>query len=126
MEDIPLVYKAVAGVFAVLVILVILSFMGRPPPLNTTVQDLIREASQLHEISKQDNNAAISLQHATEALSYLSICRKLASDASILAHAKVSASDLERIFKDQQAGAIQKLGGGKESVSAILSGYVAL
>lgn len=110
-------------VLGVLFILIILSFISRPNPLNSSVQDLIREASQAHEISKQDSDPAVSLMHATEALAYLSTCRKLASDASIFHHAKVSASELEKIFKDRQADAIQKLGKIETSVAAILAGY---
>lgn len=126
MDEFPLAYKVAAAVVAILVILIILSFISRPHPLNTTVSELIREASQLHEISKQDSNPAIALQHSTNALSILSTCRKLASDASILAHAKISAADLERIFRDQQADAIQKIGKIGPSVTAVLSGYATL
>jgi hypothetical protein len=121
--DLPLVYKTSVCVLGVVVLLVILSFMSRATPVNTSVADLIRQASQLHEISKQDTNPAISLQHSTEALAFLSICRRLASDSSILAHAKVSPSELERIFRDQQADAMRKIGKVEASVTGILSGY---
>ena len=125
-NDLPIVYKTGACVLGVLVVLVILSFISRVPPVNTSVSELIRQASQLHEISKQDANPIIALQHSTEALAYLSICRRLASDSSILAHAKVSASDLERIFKDQQAASVRTLGKHEASVTGILSGYANL
>jgi hypothetical protein len=126
MEEIPLAYKVAAGVVGILVILIVLSFISRPHPPNTTVSELIREASQLHEISKQDSNPAIALQHSTHALALLSICRKLESDESILAHSKISASELERVFRDQQSEAIQKIGKFGASVTSVLSGYAAL
>jgi len=125
-NELPLVYKTGACVLGVLLLLVILSFMSRAQPVNTSVSELIRQASQLHEISKQDGNPAVALQHSTEALAYLSVCRRLASDSSILAHAKVSASELERIFKDRQAEAIRLISKMEASVTGILSGYATL
>lgn len=119
----PTAYKVAGAVIGILVILIVLSFISRPHAPNTTVAELVREASQLYEISKQDSNPAIALQHSTSALAFLSTCRKLASDASILAHAKISASELERIFKEQQADCIQKLGKIGPSVTGILAGY---
>lgn len=119
--------KVALSILGVLLFISILSFIMRPNTLHIDLKDLIIEASQMYEISKQDSDPSISLQHSTAALTFLSVCRKLASDSSILEATKVNPSELERLFKIRQSEAISSLSKKEDStITSILAGYSSL
>ena len=118
----------VAG--ACLVVLLLLMLLGsvfsRSADVQVNVKDLIQQCAQLAEVAKQDNDRSIALQHSTQALTMLSIARKLASDASILSHTGVNVAELERLLVDLQASCISKLEHRSPSLTNVVAGYVNL
>ena len=92
----------------VLVLLICTSFLIRPQKLSLRVNDLVTQATVLHQTALQDSDANTSFQHSTEAIVHLQIARRLASDASILEDG-VDAEDLLRTLTKQQALTRSKL-----------------
>ena len=118
----------IGGVIGVVLVLVVFSFAARPVGLQVDLRDIAREAAQLHEMAAQDSDPAISLQHATTAVAYLSVARKLASDRSIQEAANVVPADLDRMLKDKQAAAVKALRVTKSdpTIASLLAGYSSL
>lgn len=111
----------------VVIFLSVLSFLSRPASLQADLRDLVVHAAQHHEISKQDSDPVLALQHSTTALAFLSICRKLASDSSIQAATKVNPADLERMLRDQQSASISALHPHAEpTLTSLLAGFAKL
>lgn len=120
-------FKATACAYiAVLVLLLLSSLMSRSPDVHVTVKDLVQQSAQLAEVCAQDHDKAIALQHSTQALTLLSVARKLASDGSIQKETGVNIQELERVLLDLQAEAIGKLGGREPTLLNVVAGYASL
>lgn len=125
-ESWPIHIKIALGVLSVIVILSLLSLLSKPHHIHTDIKELVVTAAQMYEFSKQDSDAAVSLQHSTMALAYLSVARRLASDASIQQATKIVPSDLEKIFREQQAQNISNLSHKEPTLSSLVAGYSTL
>jgi hypothetical protein len=125
-ENWPLYVKVSLGVVLVIVVLSLLSLLSKPHNIHTDTKELVMTAAQMYEFSKQDSDPAVSLQHSTMALAYLSVARRLASDASIQQATKIIPSDLEKIFREQQAKNISELSHKEPTLSSLVAGYASL
>jgi hypothetical protein len=126
-ETWPFALKVALGVFAAVGILCVLSFMSRPASLHADLRDLIVQAAQYHEVSKQDSDPIFALQHNTTALTFLSLARRFASDSAIQAAAKVVPSHLDSTLQEQQARCISALNNGKDAtLTSLLAGHTTL
>jgi hypothetical protein len=125
-ESWPIYVKIALGTITVIVILSLLSLLSKPHNINTDLKELVITAAQMYEFSKQDSDPAVSLQHSTMALAYLSVARRLASDASIQQATKIIPSDLEKIFREQQAQNISVLSHKEPTLSSLVAGYATL
>lgn len=119
-------WKIAAAVIACIVFLCAISLALRPSPYNANLKELVRQCAQLYEIAKQDQDAAVALQHSTEALSILLVCRRLAADAVIEAETKVKVSELGDAVAALQASCIAKLSLRDPTLTAIAAGYAQL
>lgn len=125
-EQWPWTAKVAAGVIVAILILCVLSFLSRPATLHADLRELMMNAAQLHEVSKQDSDAALALQHNTSALAFLSMARRFASDASIQAASNVVPSDLDRALQKHQAACIAALSPRDPTLSSLLAEYSSL
>ena len=123
----PTSVKIAIGVLATVGILCVLSFLARPASLHADLKDLVSQAAQLHEVSKQDSDPLFALQHNTTALAFLSMARRFASDSAIQAAAKVVPSHLDRELQDQQSRCLSLLNAGKDAtLTSLLAGHTTL
>jgi hypothetical protein len=123
----PASVKISLGVLATVCILCLLSFLARPATLHADLKDLVSQAAQLHEVSKQDSDPLFALQHNTTALAFLSMARRFASDASIQAAAKVVPAHLDRELQEQQSRCLSILNSGKDAtLTSLLAGHTSL
>lgn len=125
-EQWPWSVKVAAGVIVAILILCVLSFFSRPASLHADLRDLVVHAAQMHEVSKQDSDAALALQHNTTALAYLSMARRFASDSAIQSATNVLPADLERTLQKHQASCISTLTNRDPTLSSLLAGYSSL
>jgi len=126
-ETWPPAVKIALGVLASVCILCLLSFLSRPATLHADLRDLVSQAAQLHEVSKQDSDPLFALQHNTTALAYLSMARRFASDSAIQAAAKVVPSHLEHALQEQQSRILSLLNSGKDAtLTSLLAGHTSL
>ena len=111
-----------AGVF----LLCLFGLLWKQPTLNLGIKDLVRHAAQMYELSVQDKDVAVSMNHATEALAYLSVTRHLVSDAQIEEATHVKPAELESILLKQQAKCVSKLSPRDPTLISLLSGTASL
>ena len=118
----------VAGIcFALLLLLLLASAVfSRPADIQIDVKDLVQQSAQLAEVARQDSDRAIALQHITQAVTLLSVARKLASDASLLQSTGVRVPELEAILTDVQASCIAKLERRDPTLTNIVAKYATL
>ena len=125
-NSIPMEYKVAIGAVFAIVVLSVLAYVSRPSTLSMDLREMVRHSAQLYEISRQDTDAAIALQHATQAVAYLSIARRLATDATIQKMCKVSPSDLERLLLERQAQCVSAITTREATLPSLVAGYAAL
>lgn len=125
-ETWPIYAKASLGIIATVIVLCILSYFSKPQHLHVDIKELVITAAQMYEFSKQDSDPLVALQHNTTAIAYLSIARRLASDSSIQQATKVIPSDLEKIFREQQAQVIASLSNKEATLTSLVAGYANL
>jgi hypothetical protein len=109
-----------------LILMLLSALVSRSPEVQTSVKELVQVSAQLGETAHQDKDAALALQHSTQALAYLSVARRLASDDSIFAQVGVRCSELERELLDKQAASISRLGRRETTLTNVTAGYVNL
>lgn len=119
-------WKIACVVLACLCLVSLASLMMRPQPYTSNLRELIRQSAQLYEIAKQDQDTALALQHSTEALSILLICRRLAADAVIESETRIKVGELSESLGNLQASCIAKLSPRNPSMEALAAGYASL
>jgi hypothetical protein len=118
--------KITLGCVSILMLVCMLSYLSRPAALNAELRDLVRQAAQLHEQSLQDGDAALGLQHSTQALTYIGFARRLAADAVIEHQTSIKIQELEALVKKTQAGFVARISSREATISAIAAGYAKL
>jgi nitrogen fixation/metabolism regulation signal transduction histidine kinase len=125
MEAQPALFAAGGVLIFFVALLLLSSTLGRDAEaLN--VKDLVQTAAQLGETAVQDKDASLALQHSTQALTYLAVARRQASDESIFRHTTVRAAELERALLDVQAAAVGRLGNRAPTLLNVAAGYLNL
>ncbi len=101
-ETWPSSVKVALGVLASVCILCLLSFLARPATLHADLRDMISQAAQLHEVSKQDSDPVFALQ-------------------------QVVPSHLEHALQEQQSRCLSVLNAGKDAtLTSLLAGHTTL
>lgn len=118
--------KVLGGVVACIVILSIVSTMSQPVSIRADLKVLVQQAAQLCEMSRQDSDPMIALQHASEAVAYLHVARRLASDSSISQATQIDPQELEKVLLQRRAEAISTKFSGSANLTSIVAGYSTL
>jgi thiamine biosynthesis lipoprotein ApbE len=108
----------------ILLFLTCIALLSKPAPISIELKEIIQQAAQFHEKSLQDTDAAIALQHSTQALAYVAFARRLAADAVIEKSTNIKIKELESILIQTQAKHVSKLSSREATISAIAAGYV--
>ena len=125
-QSVPALKLAGICLGILLLVMLLSSVLSRSPDLHVNLKDLVQQSAQLAEVAKQDADRSIALQHSTQAITLLSVARKLASDSSILEQTGVKVGELEKLLVDLQAACIAKLEHRSPTLTNVIAGYANL